>query len=80
MSSMCIPLNAIGIGKCAEVNSLQGGEIMCKKLMEMGMNTGSIIQMVKNDVGALIVKVGETRLVLGRGMAQKVIVKEVLKS
>ena len=80
MSSMCIPLNAIGSGKCAKVNSLEGGEIMCKKLMEMGMNTGSLIQMVKNDAGALIVKIGETRLVLGRGMAQKVIVNEVLKS
>ena len=43
----------------------------------MGMNTGSIIQMVKNDTGALIVKIGETRLVLGRGMAQKVLVTEV---
>ena len=77
MSSMCIPLNAIGIGKCAEINKLQGGESFCKRLMEMGMNTGSIIQMVKNDTGALIVKIGETRLVLGRGMAQKVLVTEV---
>lgn len=74
---MCIPLNAIGIGKSVEINRLEGGELMCKKLMEMGMNTGAIIEMVKNDAGALIVKVGETRLVLGRGMAQKVIVKEV---
>lgn len=77
MSSSCIPLNAIGIGKSVEVSNLEGGEITCKKLMEMGMNTGSIIQIVKNDAGALIVKVGETRLVLGRGMAQKVIVREV---
>ena len=74
---MNMPLNAIGTGKCAQVDSLEGGQIMCKKLMEMGMNTGSVIKMVKNDIGALIVKVGETRLVLGRGMAQKVIVREI---
>ena len=77
MSNMCIPLNAIAMGKSAEINNLQGGESFCKRLMEMGMNTGAIIQMVKNDTGALIVKIGETRLVLGRGMAQKVIVTEV---
>lgn len=77
MGSMCIPLNAIGIGKRVEVNNLEGGESMCKKLMEMGMNTGAIMQMIKNDTGALIVKIGETRLVLGRGMAQKVMVKEI---
>lgn len=77
MSNMTMPLNAIGIGKSVEISNLQGGEIMCKKLMEMGMNTGAVIEIVKNDLGALIVKVGETRLVLGRGMAQKVLVREV---
>ncbi|HEY8891695.1 MAG TPA: FeoA domain-containing protein [Clostridium sp.] len=74
---MCIPLNAIGIGKLVQVNNIEGGEILCKKLLEMGMNTGAIIKMVKNDTGALIVKVGESRLVLGRGMAQKVRVREI---
>jgi len=77
VSSMCIPLNAIGIGKLVQVNNIEGGEILCKKLLEMGMNTGAIIKMVKNDTGALIVKVGESRLVLGRGMAQKVRVREI---
>ncbi|HEY8805839.1 MAG TPA: FeoA domain-containing protein [Clostridium sp.] len=74
---MCIPLNAIGIGKVVEVNNIEGGENMCKKLIEMGMNTGALIKMIKNDTGALIVKVGESRLVLGRGMAQKVRVREI---
>jgi len=74
---MCIPLNGIGIGKSAEVNNIEGGEIMAKKLLEMGMNTGAIIKMIKNDTGALIIKIGETRLVLGRGMAQKVRVREI---
>lgn len=77
MSSMCIPLNAIGIGKYAEVNNLDGGEVMCKKLMEMGMNKGAVIQIIRNDAGPLIIKLGETRFALGRGMAQKVMVREV---
>ena len=72
-----MPLNFIGIGKLAKINSVQGGENMCKKIMEMGMSTGAIIKIMKNDSGPLIVKVGETRLVLGRGMAQKVMVCEV---
>jgi len=60
-----------------EVKDIEGSENMCKKLLEMGMNTGAIIKMVKNDTGALIVRVGESRLVLGRGMAQKVRVREI---
>lgn len=77
MSSMYIPLNVMGIGKYAEVNNIEGGELMGKKLMEMGVNKGAVIEMLRNDAGPLIIKVGETRLVLGRGMAQKVMVREV---
>lgn len=77
MTCSCMPLNAIGIGKYAEVNNLDGGELMGKKLMEMGVNKGAILEMIRNDAGPLIIKVGETRLVLGRGMAQKVMVREV---
>lgn len=74
---MSMPLNFIGMGKFAEINSVQGCESMCKKIMEMGMSKGAIVKIMKNDKGPLIVKVGETRLVLGRGMAQKVMVREV---
>ncbi len=72
-----MPLNAIEIGRYAEVNNVIGGEMMCKKLMEMGVNKGSVIEMVRNDSGPLIIRVGESRLALGRGMAQKVMVREV---
>jgi len=74
---MSMPLNFIGIGKLAEINSIQGGDSLCKKIMEMGMSKGAIVKIIKNDSGPLIIKVGETRLVLGRGMAQKVMVCEV---
>ena len=77
MSSFCRPLNAMASGKFAEVDKLEGGEILGKKLMEMGMYKGSLIEIVKNDAGPLIIKIGQTKVVLGRGMAQKVVVKEV---
>lgn len=77
MSSLNIPLNSIAVGRYAEVDNISGGEMMCKKLMEMGVNKGIVIEIIRNDAGPLIIKVGETRLVLGRGMAQKVMVKEV---
>lgn len=77
MNSMCMPLNIIGVGKSAEIDNLTGSENMCKKLMEMGMNKGAVIQIVKNDAGSLIIRIGESRLVLGRGMAQKVMVREL---
>lgn len=72
-----MPLNGVAIGRYAEINNIQGSERICKKIMEMGLNKGIVIQMVRNDEGPLIIKIGETRLALGRGMAQKVIVREV---
>ena len=77
MESIYIPLNAIGIGRNAEVVELHGGEMMCKRLMEMGVNKGALIQIIKNDSGPLIIGLGQSRFALGRGMAQKVLVIEV---
>lgn len=77
MGTLCMPLNAISIGRYAEVNNVEGGELMGKKLREMGINKGAVIEIVRNDAGPLIIKVGESRLALGRGMAQKVMVREV---
>lgn len=77
MDSICIPLNAISIGKYAEVKNLHGGEMMCKRLMEMGLNKGALIEVISNDAGPLIIALGQTRFALGRGMAQKVMVVEV---
>jgi ferrous iron transport protein A len=75
--ALSMPLNALGMGESGAVDNIVGGEILCKKLMEMGFNKGAVIQVVKNDSGALIVKVGGTKLVVARGMAQKVMMREM---
>ncbi|MCB2342631.1 FeoA family protein [Clostridium estertheticum] len=74
---MDILLNFIEAGKLVEIISVQGCDSMCKKIMMMGMSEGSIIKVIKNDSGPLIIKTGEIRLVIGRSMAQKVMVREV---
>lgn len=72
-----MPLNALGMGESGEVDNIVGGEILCKKLMEMGFSKGAIIQVVKNDSGALIVKVAGAKIVVARGMAQKVMMRGI---
>lgn len=72
-----MPLNALGIGQSGEVDNIVGGEMICKKLMEMGFNKGAVIRVVKNDSGALIVKVSGSKLAVARGMAQKVMMREM---
>lgn len=75
MNNQYMPLNNIDTGKCVEVDNVSGGDIICKKLMEMGIAKGNKIQIIKNDAGPLIIGLGETRLVVARGIAQKVMVR-----
>lgn len=77
MTNFFIPLNAASSGRDVQINNLIGGESICKKLMEMGVNKGAVIKIVKNDSSNLIIKVGESRFILDRGMAQRVLVKEL---
>lgn len=77
MNNICMPLNAFSVGTSAKIDRVVGGEAICKKLMEMGFNKGAIVEIMNNQVGPMVIKVGETRLVLGRGMAQKVMAIEV---
>ena len=47
-----------------------------KKLSEMGIYKDSQIRVIKNDIpGPLIVDVKGSRLILGRGQAQKIMVE-----
>jgi len=47
----------------------------CHRLKEMGMHEGSIFEIISNDgCGGVTVVCDGTRIVLGRGMATKVIV------
>ena len=49
---------------------------MAKRLADMGFVPGDEIQVVSNGVpGPLVVLVKGSRLVLGRGMAEKILVK-----
>ncbi len=72
-----VPLIFLSEGSRGVVESLDGGKIFSKKLMEMGLNKGSEFQIIKNDIGPVILRYGETRLVISKGMAQKVMVREV---
>lgn len=69
-----MPLSLAQTGEDVEVKDVVGGESVCKRLMEMGFNKGSIVKIIKNNTGSLIIGVGESRIVLGRGMAQKIMV------
>lgn len=72
-----MPMSFAPIGSTVEIVTILMGQTLNKKLMEMGLNTGSQIQIVKNDGGQLILGVAGSKLALGQGMSQKIMVKPI---
>ncbi len=66
-------LSEMPVGTKCKVKSFVG-HMMKKRLANMGLGTGSEIEIIKNDPsgGPLIVFVSSVRIALGRGMARHI--------
>ena len=68
-------LSKIESGKTVQMVSIEGGRNLKSRLASMGLISGVKIKVVRNSSnGPFIVVVKGSRLVLGRGMAQKIVV------
>lgn len=68
------PLAMAQEGETVRIQRLIGGKNMEIRLTSMGLNVGSEIIVSQRQGGNLVVIRGETRLALGVGMAQKIMV------
>lgn len=59
-------------GETVRVKEIRGGGNMRCRLMEMGIIRGTMVRVLANDGGPLMVLVGNSRFAIGQGMAQKV--------
>jgi Fur family ferric uptake transcriptional regulator len=62
-------------GEKVKILKLEGGSEMRNRLNAMGLKTGEIIE-VMNNSGPYILHLKGTRLAIGRGMAQKIMVSK----
>ena len=77
MREMLFPLGMVNPGKEVTLVAIQGGRGLRARLTDMGLNEGPKLKVLHSHrPGPCIVLVGNTRLVLGCGIAQKVLVKE----
>ncbi len=80
-----LPLGLLAAGDNAEVVQLFGhaghghrhaGSPELVRLEEMGVRVGNVVEVVANEGhGPLLVKVGESRIAIGRGVAMKIQVR-----
>ncbi|MFW5893559.1 MAG: FeoA family protein [Verrucomicrobiota bacterium] len=70
-----VPLTALTPGRGARVVRV-GGFNMSRHLASLGIYPGTCLTLVRGGLGhAVIIEVGGTRLVVGRGMAPRILVK-----
>jgi Fur family ferric uptake transcriptional regulator len=73
-----VPLNKARQGERLKVKQLEAGKKMQLRISSMGLKTGDEIEVVSNGFGGqVVIAAGDTRLVIGSGMAQKIWVAPV---
>ncbi|MFC2044684.1 iron dependent repressor, metal binding and dimerization domain protein [Chloroflexota bacterium] len=70
-----IAIAKLGTGESGIVKSYTGGRGMLGRCLSMGFTPGSLVKMLKNfGSGPVLVKVHDTEVALGRGIAEKIVV------
>ncbi|QSQ09440.1 hypothetical protein H0A61_01803 [Koleobacter methoxysyntrophicus] len=78
MDTSVLSLGFLQTGREAVIKDFNGGRNFHQRLLDLGLVRGIKVRVIKNDMtGPLIISIGEGRLAIGRGMALKIIVKEV---
>jgi len=70
-----IAITKLTSGEAGTVKSYTGGRGMLGRCLSMGFTPGSLVKMLKNfGSGPVLVKVHDTEVALGRGIAEKIVV------
>ncbi|MDY6854253.1 MAG: transcriptional repressor [Thermodesulfobacteriota bacterium] len=71
-----MPLTMVSEGETVRITALNGGGAMVRRLNEMGFYTGTQVQVInKGKPGPFLVALKGSRLGIGHGVANKIIVK-----
>lgn len=71
-----IPLSMVGSSRGVRLVAVRAGRGLARRLADMGFVPGVEIRVVSNNLaGPLVVLVKGSRLVIGRGMAHKILVQ-----
>ena len=74
---MNLPLTQAPTGHPVRLIEIDAGRNLRHRLTELGLTPGVTLTIVQDDGGPLLVTVRESRVALGRGMAEKILVREI---
>lgn len=74
-----LPLAMIAEGENVQLVNIIGGRVLRKRLADLGLNPGMSLKVIQVDPqGPMILAVKDSRIAMGRGMAQKVMVELIV--
>ena len=77
MAIQSTSLAAIGPGKQARVVAVTAGHNLAQRLADMGLTPGTVLRVVnRQGSGPILVELRGTKIVLGSGISQKIIVDQ----
>ncbi|MBM4463392.1 MAG: ferrous iron transport protein A [Chloroflexi bacterium] len=71
-----MPLALVSPGEVVQVVNVRTGRGLSRRLADMGLLPGTEVKVITSGPGPLVLEVKGTRLALGHGIAQKVMVAE----
>ncbi|ABG87111.1 FeoA family protein [Clostridium perfringens] len=72
-----IPMSLTKEGSSIRIEKMLINDSLGKRLMEIGISKGNIIDVIKNDTTGLIIGISGSRLALDKTLANKIFVKEI---
>lgn len=75
-----LPLTLAGEGVTVRLVGITGSQRIAHRLAELGLTPGVTVTVLRDNGGALLIAVGDTRLALSYGLAQSVLVTPVERS
>lgn len=60
-----------------EIVRIESGHFLYKRFIEMGLAPHAKLRVIHNAKGAIIIAINGSRYALGKGLASKIIVREV---
>lgn len=76
MNTQSLPLTMVAPGERVRLLKVCAGETLSNRLSAMGLTPGVELTVIQ-DAGPLLLGVRDSRLAIGRGMAQKIFVELV---
>lgn len=75
MTTTPLPLSMARTGVRLRITAVIGGCGLLRKVTEMGLSTGTEIEIRQQDRGCVVVCRGQTRYAVGAGIAHKIMVE-----